>query len=104
MFARVNIVYDRRPDTLQLPRTAILDADGEQSVYVVANGKAEQRKVRTGLDERRLDRGGRRPARATRTVVVVGQAGLKSGTPVKIVGDDAPQNRRVVPAGQAKAK
>ena len=55
MFARVNIVYERREDALQLPRNAILDADGEQSVFVVANGKAEQRHIRTGLSQRRVD-------------------------------------------------
>jgi RND family efflux transporter MFP subunit len=102
MFARVNIVYDRRPNTLQLPRTALIDADGEKSVYIVANGKAEQRKVRTGLEN-----GGYvevlEGLQGNENIVVVGQAGLKSGTPVKIVGDEPPQ-KGVVPAGQAKAK
>jgi membrane fusion protein (multidrug efflux system) len=89
MFARVSIAYERRENALQLPRTAILDADGEQSVYVVVKDKAEQRRIATGLassgwvevlqglngDER---------------VVVVGQAGLKTGTAVKVVDDVAP--------------
>ena len=90
MFARVNIVYDRRPDTLQLPRTAILDADGEQSVYIVADGKAQQRSIRTGLTN-----GGWievvEGLQGDESVVVVGQAGLKSGTPVKVVGDEPPK-------------
>lgn len=89
MFARVNIVYERREDALQLPRNSILDADGEQSVFVVVNGKAEQRRIATGLanngwvevleglegDER---------------VVVVGQGGLKTGTAVKVVEETTP--------------
>ena len=90
MFARVNIVYDRRPDTLQLPRTAILDADGQQSVYVVANGKAQQRVIRTGLANggwiEVLD-----GLQGNERVVTVGQAGLKTGTPVKVVEDSAPK-------------
>jgi len=90
MFARVNIVYDRRPDTLQLPRTAILDADGQQSVYVVANGKAQQRVIRTGLANggwiEVLD-----GLQGNERVVTVGQAGLKTGTPVKVVDDSAPR-------------
>jgi membrane fusion protein (multidrug efflux system) len=102
MFARVNIVYERRPDTLQLPRSAILDADGEQSVYIVANGKAEQRRIRTGLTN-----GGWievvEGLEGSERVVVVGQAGLKSGTPVKVVGDDAPK-AAVVAADKAKAR
>jgi membrane fusion protein (multidrug efflux system) len=103
MFARVNIVYERRQDALQLPRTAILDADGQQSVFVVASGKAEQRTIRTGLANggwiEVLDglEGGEQ-------VVTVGQAGLKTGTPVKVVGDTAAKPVAAVAAGQAKAK
>jgi membrane fusion protein (multidrug efflux system) len=89
MFARVNIVYERRQDALQLPRTAILDADGQQSVYVVAGGKAQQRVIRTGLANggwiEVLD-----GLDGSERVVTVGQAGLKSGTPVRIV-EDGPQ-------------
>ena len=103
MFARVNIVYERRQDALQLPRTAILDADGEQSVFVVAGGKAEQRTIRTGLANggwiEVLD-----GLEGSEQIVTVGQAGLKTGTLVKIVGDGAPQPAAAVAAGQAKAK
>jgi membrane fusion protein (multidrug efflux system) len=101
MFARVNIVYERRENALQLPRTAIVDADGTQSVFVIVDAKAEQKPVQTGLansgwvevtsgltgDER---------------VVVVGQAGLKTGTAVKVVDAAAPAAASA-PA-QAKAK
>ncbi len=103
MFARVNIVYERRQDALQLPRTAILDADGQQSVFVVANGKAEQRTIRTGLSNggwiEVLD-----GLKGSEQVVTVGQAGLKTGTLVKIVGDGAPKPAAAVAADQAKAK
>ncbi len=103
MFARVNIVYERRQDALQLPRTAILDADGQQSVFVVASGKAEQRTITTGLSNggwiEVLD-----GLKGSEQVVTVGQAGLKTGTLVKIVGDSAPPPAAAVAAGQAKAK
>ncbi|MGB7906377.1 MAG: efflux RND transporter periplasmic adaptor subunit [Steroidobacteraceae bacterium] len=103
MFARVNIVYERRQAALQLPRTAILDADGQQSVFVVASGKAEQRPIRTGLANggwiEVLD-----GLEGSEQVVTVGQAGLKTGTLVKIVGDGAPQPAAAVAADQAKAK
>ncbi len=79
MFARVNIVYERREDALQLPRTAIVDADGTQSVFVVAGGKAEQKPVQTGLSNNGWVEvvGG---LQGDEQVVVVGQAGLKTGT------------------------
>ena len=89
MFGRVNIVYERRENALQLPRAAIVDADGEQSVFVVADGKAAQRPVRTGLASNGwvevvdgLD--------GSERVVVVGQGGLKTGTAVKVVEATAP--------------
>ncbi|MGI9247013.1 MAG: efflux RND transporter periplasmic adaptor subunit, partial [Steroidobacteraceae bacterium] len=100
MFARVNIVYERRQDALQLPRSAILDADGAQSVFVVANGKAEQRTIRTGLSN-----GGWMEVSdgldGSELVVTVGQAGLKTGTPVKVVGEAAP---KTAAAGKTEAK
>jgi membrane fusion protein, multidrug efflux system len=89
MFARVNIVYERRDNALQLPRSAILDADGEQSVYVVVSGKAQQRQIETGLANNgwvEVLKG----LKGDERVVVVGQAGLKSGTAVKVVDDSAP--------------
>jgi membrane fusion protein (multidrug efflux system) len=101
MFARVNIVYERRQDALQLPRSAILDADGAQSVFVVADGKAEQRSIRTGLSN-----GGwievLEGLQGTEQVVTVGQAGLKTGTLVKVVGDGAPAPAVAVAADAAK--
>jgi membrane fusion protein (multidrug efflux system) len=102
MFARVNIVYERREAALQLPRTAILDADGQQSVYVVDGGKAQQRVIRTGLTNNGwievLD-----GLEGNERVVTVGQAGLKSGTPVKIV-DDKPQPAAALASEKPKAK
>jgi membrane fusion protein, multidrug efflux system len=101
MFARVNIVYERREDALQLPRAAILDADGTQSVFVVVDDKAEQRSVRTGLANNGwlevvegLD--------GSERVVVVGQAGLKTGTAVKVVDAKASQGAPAVSAAKAK--
>jgi membrane fusion protein (multidrug efflux system) len=103
MFARVNIVYERRQDALQLPRTAILDADGQQSVYVVADGKAQQRVIRTGLANggwiQVLD-----GLRGDEKVVTVGQAGLKTGTPVKVVGEAVPQPGAALASEKAGAR
>jgi membrane fusion protein (multidrug efflux system) len=101
MFARVNIVYERRQAALQLPRAAILDADGQQSVYVVSEGKAQQRVIRTGLTSAGwievLD-----GLQGDERVVTVGQAGLKSGTPVKIV-EDKPQPAAALASEKPKA-
>jgi membrane fusion protein (multidrug efflux system) len=101
MFGRVNIVYERREDALQLPRAAIVDADGEQSVFVIEDGKAAQRPVRTGLASNGwvevvegLD--------GTEKVVVVGQGGLKTGTAVKVVDATTPAAGPATSAIKAK--
>ncbi len=101
MFGRVHIVYERREDALQLPRAAIVDADGEQSVFVVEDGKAAQRPVRTGLASNGwvevvegLD--------GTEKVVVVGQGGLKTGTAVKVVDATTPAAGPATSAIKAK--
>jgi len=101
MFARVNIVYERREEALQLPRAAILDADGTQSVFVVVDDKAEQRPVRTGLANNGwlevvegLD--------GSERVVVVGQAGLKTGTAVKVVDAEASPGAPAISTAKAK--
>jgi membrane fusion protein (multidrug efflux system) len=101
MFARVNIAYERRDDALQLPRNAILDADGEPSVFVIVNGKAEQRSISTGLVSDgwvEVTKG----LKGDERVVVVGQAGLKTGTAVKVVDGAAPAGAAT--ADNAKAK
>jgi len=101
MFARVNVVYERRDNALQLPRSAILDAEGDQSVFIVVSGKAQQRRIETGL----VNNGWVEVVKGLKgdeQVVVVGQAGLKSGTAVKVVDDSA--TAQTPAGGKAKAK
>jgi membrane fusion protein, multidrug efflux system len=84
MFARVAIVFERRTDTLTIPRVALLDTDGSANVFIVASGKAEQRPIKTGLSNSgkvEVIEG----LTGTEQVVVVGQNGLKDGNPVRVV-------------------
>jgi len=85
MFARVNIVYERREGALQVPRSALVEGDGQPSVFVAVKGKAEQRQVTTGLANGGLIEvtAGLKP---DEQVVVVGQGALKPGTAVRVVG------------------
>ncbi len=84
MFARVGIVFERKPAALQVPRVAILEADGTASLFVIQDGKAVQRAVTTGLAD-----GGNievtHGIEAGDSIVIVGQNGLKSGNPVRVV-------------------
>ncbi|HZF17707.1 MAG TPA: efflux RND transporter periplasmic adaptor subunit [Steroidobacteraceae bacterium] len=84
MFARVGVVYERRANALQIPRTAIVDNDGQATVFVVNQAKAEQRDIKTGLANAgfiEVTEG----LKQGEQVVVVGQNGLKTGNLVRVV-------------------
>ena len=84
MFARVAIVYERKPDALQIPRTALLDGDGPPKVFVVKDGKALERAVKLGLSNGawiEVTDG----LKDGEQVVVVGQGAVKPGAAVRVV-------------------
>ncbi len=84
MFGRISIVYDRHENVLQIPRSAIIEEVGVESVFVVEDGKAVRRTVETGYGENGmieitsgLD--------DTDDVIIVGQVGLKPDATVTII-------------------
>ena len=84
MFGRVVIRYDRRERALLIPKDAVLTEDAAQSVFVVANGKARRRAIRTGYGDAEhyevlegLSAGDQ--------VVTTGQTNLKDDAAVEIV-------------------
>jgi hypothetical protein len=84
MFARVGIVYETRNAALQIPRTAIVDNEGQPTVFVVEAGKAQQRTIVTGLANAgyvEVTAG----LQGSEKIVVVGQGALKSGNAVRVV-------------------
>jgi hypothetical protein len=88
MFARVGIVYERREQALQIPRTAIVDNEDGPTVFVVEKDKADQRPIRVGLANNgfvEVIAG----LEGNEQVVIVGQGGLKSGNAVRVVQLDA---------------
>jgi len=88
MFARVAIVYERKPDALQIPRTALLDGDGPPTVFVVKDGKAAERAVKLGLSNGawiEVTEG----LKDGEQVVVVGQGAVKPGAAVRVVNSPA---------------
>jgi membrane fusion protein, multidrug efflux system len=93
MFGRFNIVWDRRQDVLLVPRVAIIDDDASESVFVVVDGKAERRTIRTGYtrgaEVEVLD-----GLSGDEDVVVIGQAGLRDGVQVDVVRRAAAQVAR----------
>jgi membrane fusion protein (multidrug efflux system) len=97
MFARVAIIYERKLDALQIPRTALLDGDGPPKVFVVKDGKAAERAVKLGLSNGawiEITDG----LKDGEQVVVVGQGAVKPGAKVRIVNSPDRPAARTVPA------
>ena len=84
MFGRMSIVYDVHEDVLQIPRSAIVEDMGNQTVFIVEDDKAVRRIVNTGygyngmveITEGLTD---------DDAVVTVGQVGLKPDAKVTVI-------------------
>lgn len=87
--ARVRLRLDERRDVPLVPAAAVLTGpDGEESAFVVENGKAFRREVQTGL----VSKGQVEVVQglsAGETVVVEGGSSLREGASVRAVGDPA---------------
>jgi RND family efflux transporter MFP subunit len=85
MFARVQLTAERRPNTLVVPRNAIVDTDGKRGVFVVNEQVARFTPIRTGLSDTDfievvggIDEGQR--------VVTVGALALRDGDRITVTG------------------
>ena len=88
MFGRMSIVYDRHDNVLQIPRSAIVEELGNESVFVVEEGKAVRRSVTTGYGENgmiEITTG----LTETDNVITVGQVGLKPDATVTVINAPA---------------
>jgi membrane fusion protein (multidrug efflux system) len=97
MFARVAIVYERKPNALQIPRTALLDGDGPPKVFVIKDGKAVERAVKLGLSNGawiEVTEG----LKDGEQVVVVGQGAVKPGAAVRVVNSSSRPAAARIPA------
>ena len=84
MFGRINVVYDQRDDALTIPRTALLEDEGEAAVYTVRGKKAvrvpvvlgyvngELAEIRSGLKE-------------GEPVITAGKVAVRDGTEVEVL-------------------
>lgn len=89
MFARIDIVHERRANVVRVARAALVEDDGNRRVFVVRSGKAVSRPVVLGLSNGPLVEvvSG---VTAGEAVVVVGQGTLKEGSPVRVVNSAPP--------------
>jgi HlyD family secretion protein len=83
MFARGLVLVERHMNAIVIPNEALLGSPGAQNVYVVVAGKAQNRKVKTGLQNAtstEIVTG----LNAGEQVVTAGQQGLKTGQAVSV--------------------
>lgn len=87
MFARLAVIYDQQRDTLLLPRDALIETTSGNSVFVIREGVARRVEVETGYawegDVAVLE-----GLHDDDRVVVVGQAALKDGSKVRVIGEE----------------
>lgn len=87
MFARFSIAYETHENAMTIPLAALLKEDDEMAVYVVVDGEAVRRAIRTGIVTR--DRievlGG---LDGDEAVVIVGQSALRDGSKVVAQADN----------------
>lgn len=102
--ARVQLRLDARDDVLLVPASAILTGSGgEESTFVVEDGKAFRREVESGLVSkgrvevvRGLSRGD--------IVVVEGGTSLREGAQVRIVGEPPPAAEAVADSAKGRTR
>lgn len=88
MFARISVIYEKRENVLQVPRSAIVDEMSTTSVFIVEDNVAIRRPVQTGLSANGLieitsgldD---------TDRVITLGQVGLKPDAKVTVINAPA---------------
>ncbi|WP_223878044.1 MULTISPECIES: efflux RND transporter periplasmic adaptor subunit [unclassified Luteimonas] len=102
MFARMGIDYDNRANALAIPRTALLEDEGDPAVFVVRDGKAVRTTIETGYVEgafvevrKGLDAGDR--------VVTAGKVTLRDGSAVQVIGDPPAVAAKATTEAGAKA-
>ena len=84
MFAQVQVIATRKPDAILVPKEAVVQQGNNSVVFVDDNGKASQRPVQIGITD---DKSAEILSGVTagEPVVVVGQTGLRDGSPIRVV-------------------
>ena len=89
MFGRMSIVYDKHENVLQVPRSAVIEDMGTETVFVVEEEKAVRRIVQTGYGASGMIEITDGLADAD-DVVTVGQIGLKQDARVTVINAPVP--------------
>jgi membrane fusion protein (multidrug efflux system) len=102
-FARAKVLVDSREAAPGLPREAVFQLEGKPHVFVVADGKAERREVKLGLEgaDRVEILAGLTPAEL---VVAEGNSGITEGMPLVPVELQQAEQAEVATAEPAQGR
>jgi len=84
MFGRIEIVYDQRDGVLTLPRTALIEDEGESAVYIVRNKKAVRVPVQLGYVDGEIAEV-RSGVTEKDSVITAGKVAVRDGTEVEVL-------------------
>ncbi len=84
MFGRIEIVYDQRDGVLTLPRTALIEDEGESAVYIVRNKKAVRVPVQLGYVDGEVVEV-RSGVKENENVITAGKVAVRDGTEVEVL-------------------
>jgi RND family efflux transporter MFP subunit len=84
MFANVEVVLVEKPQTLVIPREAILEAGNEMSVFVVEGNKAVRRPITIGYEQERMVEA-LKGLNEGDQVVIKGQQLIRDGSAIRVI-------------------
>ena len=103
MFGRVHIVHEVHENALLIPREAIIVDGDEEAVFLIEDNKAVRRLLSTGITQNGMvqvlsgltddDR-----------FVILGQAGLKDGTVVRVVNEPDAEDEEITESSTAETE
>ena len=100
MFGRISIDYDQRADALVVPRSAMLEGEGDPAVYVIVDGKVRRTPVKPGyMDGSWVEI--REGVGSGDQVVIAGKAALRDGSAVTVIDPAAGAGQPAKPAPAA---
>lgn len=95
MFGRIEVIFDQRDNVLTIPRSALLEDEGETAVYVIRGNKAARVPVKLGYINGQVVEivSG---LKENEKVVTAGKVAIRDGSEVTVINDKAPPVKKAV--------
>lgn len=95
MFGRIEVIFDQRDNVLTIPRSALLEDEGETAVYVIRANKAVRVPVKLGYINGQIVEivSG---LKENEKVVTAGKVAIRDGSEVTVINDKATAAKKAV--------